>query len=276
MLHGRGERPTGAPAPTSGASSARSWCVALEDNLRGRGGSSGPTRRAAGPVALRRSRRPDAPGPDAAGRRSLTSVSIGIDGSIDHRGASELAALAGVPHHQLPARPASSRTSSGTCARWCGSPTATTSIRASSCRRCRPTASSASTTSLRGHGGELLHMTKAYAFSLDERRCGRRDRRRARALAVRAPDGVHARRRAVDIFAIDVRGEAPRGARDGALERDRRRSCAGRSRLAAVPDRAPAPGDGALDAHVRLLRDVRHAVPRQRRRRHAARDAGRD
>jgi asparagine synthase (glutamine-hydrolysing) len=99
---------------------------------------------------------------------NLSSICIGIEGGIDHRGAAALAAIAGVPHHPY-------ILDSGFLANF------ETHLR-----------SMVSLTDghyldqgivmttlpmyrelgidflLRGHGGELLHMSKAYSFSLDE------------------------------------------------------------------------------------------------------------
>jgi asparagine synthase (glutamine-hydrolysing) len=99
---------------------------------------------------------------------NLTSVSIGIDGSIDHRGASELARLAGVPHHKYlldsaflshfeeHLRAMIRLTDGHYLDQGIVMPT-------------MPTYRTLGIDYLlRGHGGELLHMTKAYAYSLDE------------------------------------------------------------------------------------------------------------
>lgn len=99
---------------------------------------------------------------------NLTSVSIGVEGSIDHRCASRLAALAGVPHHchvlddrflndfERHLRLMVLLTDGHYLDQGIVVPTL-------------PTYRDLGIeVLLRGHGGELLHMDKAYAFSVDE------------------------------------------------------------------------------------------------------------
>jgi asparagine synthase (glutamine-hydrolysing) len=98
---------------------------------------------------------------------NLTTVSIGIEGSIDHRGASRLAELAGVRHHEYilddtflehfeqHLQSMILLTDGHYLDQGIVMPTLET-YRALGIQKL-----------VRGHGGELLHMTKAYAFSLD-------------------------------------------------------------------------------------------------------------
>ncbi len=99
---------------------------------------------------------------------SLTSVSIGVEGSIDHRCASRLAALAGVPHHchvldsrflddfERHLRLMVLLTDGHYLDQGIVVPTLPTY------------GDFGIQVLLRGHGGELLHMDKAYAFSVDD------------------------------------------------------------------------------------------------------------
>jgi asparagine synthase (glutamine-hydrolysing) len=97
----------------------------------------------------------------------LQTVSLGMDGSLDHRSAGEMARLAGVRHHQFVLdggflsqfehhlRELVGLTDGHYLDQGIVMPT-------------MPLYREHGIASLmRGHGGELLHMTKAYAFSLD-------------------------------------------------------------------------------------------------------------
>jgi asparagine synthase (glutamine-hydrolysing) len=99
--------------------------------------------------------------------RDLKTVSLGIEGSLDHKSAAELAALAGVEHHAFTLgrdflaeferhlREMISLTDGHYLDQGIVMPT-------------MPLYRDLKIEHLmRGHGGELLHMTKAYAFSLD-------------------------------------------------------------------------------------------------------------
>ena len=98
----------------------------------------------------------------------LTCVSLGIPGSIDHRAASELASLAGQPHHQLMlADDFLERFESLfrevvdlTDGLYLDQGIVLTTLATYRELGIR--------TLLRGHAGELMHMSKAYAFSIDE------------------------------------------------------------------------------------------------------------
>ena len=99
---------------------------------------------------------------------TLTTVSIGIDGSIDHRGASELARLSGVTHH----RHLLDEGFLGQFERHLREMILLTDGHYLDQGIVMPTLPLYRTLGieklLRGHAGELLHMTKAYAFSLDD------------------------------------------------------------------------------------------------------------
>ena len=139
--------------------------------------------------------------------RDLQTVSLGIEGSIDHRGASRLAALAQARHHNYVLDDAFL----GTFERHLRSLILLTDGHYLDQGIVTPTLpwyrELGIEKLLRGHGGELVHMRKAYAFSLD-----------AEAPALSEADlegwlfehltaymlgGVPA-----DLFAIDVRGRA--------------------------------------------------------------------
>ena len=100
--------------------------------------------------------------------RNLKSVSIGIAGGIDHRGASRLAALAGVPHHAYVLDDAFL----GRFEEHLRSMVALTDGHYLDQGIVMPTLPTYRDLGidflLRGHGGELLHMRKAYAFSMDD------------------------------------------------------------------------------------------------------------
>ena len=100
--------------------------------------------------------------------RNLKSVSIGIGGGIDHRGATALAALAGVPHHCYVLDDAFL----GKDEEYLRSMIALTDGHYLDQGIVMPTLPTYRDLGidvlLRGHGGELLHMRKAYAFSLDD------------------------------------------------------------------------------------------------------------
>ena len=134
---------------------------------------------------------------------NVTSVSIGIDGSIDHLGASELARLVGIPHHrhllddsflaafETHLREMVRLTDGHYLDQGIVMPT-------------MPTYRSLGIEYLlRGHGGELLHMGKAYAFSLDASALQLREEDLLPFLHQRLTaymlDGVPA-----DLFAMDV------------------------------------------------------------------------
>lgn len=103
---------------------------------------------------------------------NLRSVSIGIEGSIDHKSARQLAALAGVPHHDCllngdflqtfdqHLREMVLMTDGHYLDQGIVVPTLQTYRNLGIDYL------------LRGHGGELLHMKKAYAFSLDDETLG--------------------------------------------------------------------------------------------------------
>ena len=99
---------------------------------------------------------------------NLQTVSIGIDGSIDHRGASELARLAGVPHHAY----LLDNSFLGQFERHLRSMIQLTDGHYLDQGIVMPTMPTYRQLGIevlhRGHGGELLHMRKAYAFSLDD------------------------------------------------------------------------------------------------------------
>ncbi|MES1256039.1 MAG: asparagine synthase-related protein, partial [Acidobacteriota bacterium] len=96
---------------------------------------------------------------------NLSSVCIGIDGGIDHRGATELARIAGVPHHpyildgaflanfERHLRGMARLTDGHYLDQGIVMPTMPTYRKLGIDYL------------LRGHGGELMHMTKAYSFS---------------------------------------------------------------------------------------------------------------
>jgi hypothetical protein len=148
---------------------------------------------------------------------NLSSVCIGIDGGIDHRGATELARLAGVPHHpyildgaflsgfEKHLRAMIHLTDGHYLDQGIVMPTL-------------PTYRTLGIDFLlRGHGGELMHMTKAYSFSLDDTAL-RASERELEAwlyqhLSAYMLDGVPP-----DVFAIDVPGLARRSLRE-ALDR---------------------------------------------------------
>jgi asparagine synthase (glutamine-hydrolysing) len=99
---------------------------------------------------------------------NLQTVSLGIDGSLDHRSAAELAAIAGVPHHpyllddtflssfETYLRQMVRLTDGHYLDQGIVMPTMEIYRRLGIEQL------------MRGHGGELLHMRKAYAFSLDD------------------------------------------------------------------------------------------------------------
>ena len=97
----------------------------------------------------------------------MTCVSLGIPGSIDHRAASRLADLAGQPHHQLMlAGDFLSRFE--TLFRQVVDLTDGLYLDQGIVLTTLPTYRELGIqTLLRGHAGELMHMSKAYAFSLD-------------------------------------------------------------------------------------------------------------
>ena len=208
------------------------------------------------------------------GGLDVQSVSLGIDGSLDHRSAAELARLAGIPHHTFVLDAAflsAFEQHLREMVRLTDGHYLDQGIVMPTMPLYRQAGIEDPT---RGHGGELLHMTKVYAFSLD-------------AVALAASEasldgwlfshlsGYMLDAVPEDLFTLDVRAAA-RASLRAPWRAVRPR--AGRSipRLGAVPQRAHSPGDGALDAHVRLLRDHPAAVPGQRRRRRAALDAGGD
>ncbi len=122
----------------------------------------------------------------------LTSVSIGIEGSIDHRGATELSRIAGVKHHNYLLGPgflAHFEEHLRTMVRLTDGHYLDQGIVMPSMMTYRDLGIDYL---LRGHGGELLHMTKAYAYSLDERVVGFSDAD-LEAWLLSASDGVHAR-----------------------------------------------------------------------------------
>jgi asparagine synthase (glutamine-hydrolysing) len=100
---------------------------------------------------------------------NLKSVSLGIEGSIDHRGATELARLVGVPHLCY----CLDESFLKTFERHLRSMILLTDGHYLDQGIVMPTLPKYRELDieilLRGHGGELLHMHKAYAFSLDER-----------------------------------------------------------------------------------------------------------
>lgn len=133
----------------------------------------------------------------------LSSVCIGIDGGIDHRGASELARIAGVPHHpyildgaflsnfETHLRDMIRLTDGHYLDQGIVMPTLPTYRKLGI------------DFLLRGHGGELMHMTKAYSFSLDAAALGASETQLSAwlysHLTAYMLDGVPP-----DVFAIDV------------------------------------------------------------------------
>lgn len=99
---------------------------------------------------------------------TLKSVSLGIEGSIDHRGATELARLVGVPHLRYNLDDSFLKSFE----RHLRSMILLTDGHYLDQGIVMPTLPKYRELGieilLRGHGGELLHMHKAYAFSLDE------------------------------------------------------------------------------------------------------------
>lgn len=98
----------------------------------------------------------------------LQTVSLGIDGSLDHRSAAELASLAGVRHHQYlldTSFLASFETHLRQMVRLTDGHYLDQGIVMPTMETYRRIGIDYL---LRGHGGELLHMRKAYAFSLDD------------------------------------------------------------------------------------------------------------
>lgn len=97
----------------------------------------------------------------------LQAVSLGIDGSLDHRSAAELAAIAGVLHHAY-VLDAGFLGSFETHLRQLVRLTDGHYLDQGIVMPTMPFYRELGIDYLlRGHGGELLHMTKAYAFSLD-------------------------------------------------------------------------------------------------------------
>src|SRR5207302_8866403 len=105
----------------------------------------------------------------------LTTISIGMDGSMDHRSAAEMALLAGRPHHQclLDERFLANyadhlrqmvRLTDGHYLSQCIVMPTLPVYRELGIE-----------VLLRGHAGELMHMTKAYNFSLDREALAVRD-----------------------------------------------------------------------------------------------------
>jgi len=97
----------------------------------------------------------------------LQTVSLGIDGSIDHRGAAELARIAGVPHHPY----VLDGSFLSSFERHLRSMVLLTDGHYLDQGIVMPTLPTYRNLGiqflLRGHGGELLHMRKAYAYSVD-------------------------------------------------------------------------------------------------------------
>ncbi len=97
----------------------------------------------------------------------LTCVSLGIPGSIDHRAAAALARLAGQPHHALMLEGnflASFEEQLGRMVDLTDGQYLDQGIVLTTLQRYRELGIQ---TLLRGHAGELMHMSKAYAFSTD-------------------------------------------------------------------------------------------------------------
>jgi hypothetical protein len=100
--------------------------------------------------------------------RQLKTVSIGIEGSLDHRSASEMAALVGVPHREYMLNGgflSAFETHLREMVRLTDGHYLDQGIVMASMPLYRELGIDYL---MRGHGGELLHMTKAYAFSLDD------------------------------------------------------------------------------------------------------------
>jgi asparagine synthase (glutamine-hydrolysing) len=98
----------------------------------------------------------------------LKTVSLGIDGSLDHRSASELAAIAGVPHRQYVLN-GSFLSSFEQHLREMIRLTDGHYLDQGIVMPSMPVYRELGIDYLmRGHGGELMHMRKAYAFSLDD------------------------------------------------------------------------------------------------------------
>ena len=101
------------------------------------------------------------------GGLDVQSVSLGIDGSLDHRSAAELARLAGIPHHTF-VLDAAFLAAFEPHLREMVRLTDGHYLDQGIVMPTMPLYRQAGIEYLmRGHGGELLHMTKAYAFSLD-------------------------------------------------------------------------------------------------------------
>jgi len=99
---------------------------------------------------------------------NLQTVCIGVEGSIDHRGSAELARLAGVPHHAY----ILDEHFLASFERHLRSMVVLTDghyLDQGIVMTTLPTYRELEIDFLlRGHGGELLHMSKAYSFSLDD------------------------------------------------------------------------------------------------------------
>ena len=148
---------------------------------------------------------------------NLSSVCIGIDGGIDHRGATELARLAGVPHHPY-VLDGTFLSNFETHLRGMIRLTDGHYLDQGIVMPTLPTYRKLGIDFLlRGHGGELLHMTKAYSFSLDDAALGASESELEAWLYAHLSaymlDGVP-----TDVFAIDVPGLARQSLRQ-ALDR---------------------------------------------------------
>jgi len=149
--------------------------------------------------------------------RDVKTVSIGIQGSIDHRGAAELARLAGVPHHEyyLDASFLSGfERHLREMVRLTDGHYLDQGIVMTTLPMYRELGIDYL---LRGHGGELLHMRKAYAFSLDGRALRATDAE-LEAWLFEHVSGYMLSGVPDDLFTVDVRGLARQSMRQ-ALER---------------------------------------------------------
>lgn len=137
----------------------------------------------------------------------LQTVSIGIEGSIDHRGAAELAKRAGVPHHQY----FLDQSFLGQFEHHLRSMIRLTDghyLDQGIVMTTLPTYRQLGIEVLhRGHGGELLHMRKAYAFSLDDAALRASDAE-LEAWLFRHVSGYMLQGVPADLFVIDVPAQA--------------------------------------------------------------------
>ena len=137
----------------------------------------------------------------------LKTVSLGIEGSLDHKSASALAGIAGVPHHQY-LLDTSFLSAFEEHLRQIVLVTDGHYLDQGIVMPTMPVYRELGIDYLmRGHGGELLHMSKAYAFSLDDEALRASEPELERwlfsHLTAYMLEGVPD-----DLFTIDVRGAA--------------------------------------------------------------------